>query len=168
MLEDEKNGNIINYDYLIKIIEKTKEFEPIMLMIYLDGQEVSVDCLQLEEKLVMIPRYKLGNRNQIIKWEQEITNQVEKFNKIAKLQCPFNIQYKYHKDKLYLLEVNTRMSGGMYLSNKIGYNILYNAICKMLKQQTQELTQSKKMVVGWIEEGIILEGEKEGTYNLCM
>ena len=163
MLADEQNAKIINYDYLKKMIEKSKDFEPIMLMIYLEGKEVSVDCLQLEEKLVMIPRYKLGNRNQIIKWDQEITNQVEKFNKIAKLQYPFNIQYKYHKDKLYLLEVNTRMAGGMYLSNKTGYNILYNAICKMLNKQTQAPQNLKEIKVGWIEEGIILEGEKKGT-----
>ncbi|HAN09459.1 MAG TPA: hypothetical protein DCP90_02470 [Clostridiales bacterium] len=26
---------------------------------------------------------------------------------------PCNIQFKYHEDKLYLLEVNTRMSGGI-------------------------------------------------------
>ena len=154
-LEEETNDKI-NYNLLLKMINISKNYNPIILMILLNGTEISIDCLQLENKLIAIPRYKTGGRKQKIKFDNQIINIVEKFNNIAKLQCPFNIQFKYHNDRLYLLEVNTRMSGGLYLSNKSGYNIMYNAICKLLNLPTIIPNNLKEIDVGYIEEGIVL------------
>ena len=67
-LEDEFDWGI-NYDLLVKMMAKSKEFTPIMLMVYLQGREISIDCLKVGEKLISIPRYKLLQRNQKIIYE---------------------------------------------------------------------------------------------------
>lgn len=146
----------INYDLLLEMIRKSNKFKPIMLMPYIEGTEISIDCLQTNEKLIAIPRYKSGVRKETIKFDEEKIEIVEKFNNVAKLECPFNIQFIYHNNELYILEVNTRMSGGLYMSCQTGCNILYIAIRKMLNLPIKLNKYPKELAVGYIEEGIVL------------
>ena len=44
----------------------------------------------------------------------------------------FNIQVQCHKGKVYLMEINTRMSGGIHKSSLAGVNFLYLAIKLLL------------------------------------
>ena len=53
----------------------------------------------------------------------------------------YNVQVKYHKGKVYLIEVNTRMSGGIYKSCFSGVNFLYLAV-KLLDNGQFELPKN--------------------------
>lgn len=145
----------INYNLLIQMLRNTKKFEPIILMVYLTGIEISADCFQTQDQLIIIPRYKTGVRKETIKYEENVIEVIKEFNKIAKLEYPFNIQFRFDDNSnLYILEVNPRISGGIYLSNKSGYNILYNAICKIMGWPLEKFKNKKIIDIGYIEEGI--------------
>ena len=48
----------------------------------------------------------------------------EKFAKDFKIEGPYNLQIRWHNGIPYLLEVNTRMSGGSHIADKVGVNFL--------------------------------------------
>ena len=79
---------------------------PLIEMIYLNGQEISVDCLKTPRGNIIIPRYKINGRYAEIKFDAAV----------MKISDALNIQFKLHNDKIFLLEINPRMSGGLQLS----------------------------------------------------
>ncbi len=104
----------------------------IIMMPYLKGEEVSADCLAEEGGNIIIPRFKGASRIYRIKYEPEIISCCERILNECKLQMPCNIQFKYDGGKPYLLEINTRMSGGVQLSCMgAGVNIPAAALCKL-------------------------------------
>lgn len=153
---------ILNYPFdayrIRDILRKGKEGGYI-LMPYLDGEEISVDCLNTKKGLIAIPRIKKNNsRVQEIKLDKNILNIVEDINSLLVnkgLDVPYNIQFKKHFDKLYLLEINPRMSGGIYLSNLTGINIPYLAIKQALGEEF-DLPKVNEISVCNVERGVII------------
>ncbi|MCR5833083.1 MAG: ATP-grasp domain-containing protein [Selenomonadaceae bacterium] len=95
-----------NYDFKI----------PMIVMPYLSGREISVDCLCTPKGNIIIPRYKTNSRYAEIKFDDEIISVADKILSLMKLNVPVNIQFRLDGDKLRLLEINPRMSGGLQLS----------------------------------------------------
>lgn len=129
---------------------KTKHnFEPLMVLGYLDGDEYSIDCLASNGVLIdAIPRVKINNYTQLIKPDKELIEIARKFTKKFKLNNIFNIQVKYHKNKLYLIEINTRMSGGIFKSCMSGINILSKNLNLLLgKNVTSEIDSLRKLKI---------------------
>lgn len=153
---------ILNYPFdayrIRDILRKGKEGGYI-LMPYLDGEEISVDCLNTKKGLIAIPRIKKNNsRVQEIKLDKNILNIVKDINNLLVnkgLDVPYNIQFKKHFDKLYLLEINPRMSGGIYLSNLTGINIPYLAIKQALGEEF-DLPKVNEISVCNVERGVII------------
>lgn len=110
-------------------------FEPIMMLGYLEGQEYSIDCLANEGTLIdAIPRIKIDAYTQSIIPNENLFEIADKITRKFNLSNIFNIQVKYHKGKIYLIEINTRMSGGVFKSCMSGINIVYKNI-KLLDNQ---------------------------------
>lgn len=89
---------------------------PLLFMPYLDGPEISADCLATAQGNIVIPRYKNHGRFSEIIFDAEIMAICERIMKVMGLSVPMNIQLRMHKGKPYLLEINPRMSGGLQLS----------------------------------------------------
>ncbi len=102
-------------DVLIALSER-ETFNPIMIMPFLSGDEVSVDCLNTDSGLIALPRIKGTKKYEILKYDESIIEKCREFQSKAGLECPYNIQFKYLDDIPYFLEVNTRMSGGIHMA----------------------------------------------------
>jgi len=121
----------ISYNHLKKILGSTSNFDPLLVSGVLPGHEWSIDCLSNNGKLVdSVIRIKSGKYEQTVKVDKEINIIVEKLVEKFKLNNLFNIQFKLKDDVIYLLEINTRMSAGIFKSCKIGMNFLHKAILK--------------------------------------
>jgi len=121
----------ISYNHLKKILSSTSNFDPLLVSGVLPGDEWSIDCLGNNGKLVdSVIRIKSGKYEQTVKVDREINIIVEKLVEKFKLNNLFNIQFKLKDDVIYLLEINTRMSAGIFKSCKIGINFLHKAILK--------------------------------------
>lgn len=131
------------------IFKRKCNFEPLMILGYLNGEEYSIDCLASNGVLIdAIPRVKIDNYTQLIKPDNEVIEVARKFTKKFKLNNIFNIQVKYHNNKLYLIEINTRMSGGIFKSCMSGINILSKNLNLLLgKNVTSEIDSLRKLKI---------------------
>ncbi len=111
-----RTSSRISYDHAIHILSEKKKFPPIMVMPYLPGNEISVDCLKTEDGIIMIPRIKNSSRIERIFYDKEILEMCNGIYKQFNIQYPCNIQFKYYDDIPYFLEINTRMSGGVQMA----------------------------------------------------
>lgn len=106
---------------------------PLIVMPYLSGREISVDCLTTRTGNIIVPRFKTNGRYSEIKFDAAIMNVAEKILSLMNLDVPTNIQFRLDGDKLFLLEINPRMSGGLQLSCLgAGINIPDLAISQLL------------------------------------
>ncbi len=106
----------VTFDAAVKILSQYNFKIPLLEMIYLSGQEISVDCLKTAQGNIIIPRYKNNVRYSEIRFDSEIMELAEKILSNLNFSVPINIQFKMHNNKPYLLEINPRMSGGLQLS----------------------------------------------------
>ncbi len=145
-------GSEIFYDDLIQMLSEQESFPPIMVMSYLSGNEISIDCLDTEGGLIAVPRVKSSGRHEYVDFENENMPTAIEIMKKLKLRYPCNIQFRYKDGVPYFLEVNTRMSGGLQMSClAAGVNIPNIALNKLLGHNTEwEIDKSEK-VVSYIE-----------------
>ena len=122
----QSTGSTIAKERLARILHDSQNVEPFIVMEYLEGDEFSIDCLANKGELIRaIPRKKLEIYHQNIEYKADLIAialeiLTEKFN----LSYLYNIQVKYHKGKVYLIEINIRMSGGIHKSCLAGVNFL--------------------------------------------
>lgn len=116
-----------------KILSRYDFKIPMLVMPYLSGREVSVDCLTTARGNIIVPRFKTNQRYSEIKFDDAIMNVAEKILSLMKFDVPINIQFRLDAERLYLLEINPRMSGGLQLSCLgAGINIPAVAISQLL------------------------------------
>jgi len=131
-LNDSKNKKNLIFEKFIKIMPTS--FDDIIIMKYLESNEISVDifCINGKIKEKVIREKNLKNDEQIIIESKIINQYIEFIAESFKLQSFNNIQFITHKDKFYLLEVNPRPSGGIIkseeLSNKEMIKLLFEHI----------------------------------------
>ncbi len=131
-----KPGNKITMDACIKVLEKYDFKIPMIVMPFLEGTEVSVDCLKTQKGNLVIPRFKTNKRYSEVIFDEEIMNECEKIIDELDIHLPLNIQYKKSGDKYYLLEINTRMSGGLQLSCEAsGINLPMIALYELIGEK---------------------------------
>ena len=125
----------ITSDEVYRILASKDSFPDLMVLEYLDGFEYSIDCLAYEGTLfAAVPRKKLHGRVRLLEHVPELLEIAQKISKVYKLPYVFNIQVKYKNGVPKLLEINTRMSGGLHISCMSGVNFPYLAI-KLLQGQ---------------------------------
>ena len=129
-------SSIIAKDRILRILEKSNNVEPFMVMEYLEGDEYSIDCLGNNGILIAaVPRRKLDLYRQNIEYREDLIKLAQKLTKEFSLSYLYNIQVKYHKGKAYLIEINTRMSAGIHKSCYTGVNFLYLAIKLLMGEE---------------------------------
>ena len=125
-------GFKISEKELFSALASRESFEDLMVMPYLDGIEVSVDCLRTDGGLIALPRFKGAARIERLRFDDCILDMTQKVLELADLQYPCDVQFKYLGDKPYLLEVNARMSGGLPMSCAAsGINVPSLALSKL-------------------------------------
>ncbi|MDR1921682.1 MAG: ATP-grasp domain-containing protein [Candidatus Adiutrix sp.] len=150
-------GAKISYAAAERILANMGSFPDLMVMPYLTGREVSVDCLKNPGGDIFIPRFKSGGRLETIEYDEEIIEICENIQKRLAFEQPYNIQFKYHDGLPYLLEINARMSGGLHLSyagTKINIpNIAVNRLIGINKKAVWDKTGS---AVSYVETPVVL------------
>lgn len=145
-------GHKIKLDDALNILSKYDFSIPVLLMPYLNGVEVSVDCLDMGKDMVILPRFKTNKRYSEMCEKEELMKACQKIIKHFGFVFPNNIQFKKDNDKYYLLEINCRMSGGLHLSFEgTGINIPSLALSKMFGIEDEYKTSFKPAKVVHIE-----------------
>lgn len=146
-------GTGISYNDLYTALSTKEEFDDLMVMPYLDGLEVSVDCLRTDSGTIAVPRIKSPTRQERVVYDLEIISMTANVLNKVNLQYPCNVQFRYDGDTLYLLEVNTRMSGGLQMSCLASnVNIPNIALNKLLGKELQwNIDDESDKIVSYIE-----------------
>lgn len=121
----------IGLDDMRRGLAELGEVRTMLLMEYLDGHEYSVDCVGDNGRLVAaIARKKpmQAGRGQLIDMRQDIVDATAKLAADFGLNGCFNVQFREGGDKLRLLEINPRMSGGIGMACVAGPNLPYIAL----------------------------------------
>lgn len=109
-------------------LSKSAQKRDIMLMAYLPGLEHSVDVLAHKGKVVRaVSRAKMNGR-QILEIEGPSIDIARFLTERYRLDGIFNVQSKDWNDQPYLLEINSRMSGGLLYSCMAGVALPYWSI----------------------------------------
>lgn len=145
-------GCELSYDELVTMLSGEETFDELMIMPYLPAEEISVDCLSTEHGLIAVPRIKGYARHEIVSFDPQILSMVESIMDRIKLQYPCNIQFKCKDGVMYLLEINTRMSGGLQMTcEAASVNIPAIALNKILGRSTQWTMNKHDGIVSYIE-----------------
>lgn len=151
-------GGHINIEKFLNDMDISEKCPEFMMMPMLEDNEVSVDCLDTPQGTIMIPRYKTPTRTEYIRFEEEILDVCRKFYSCISLKGPCNIQFKYHNNIPYFLEVNTRMSGGIqYSCLGTGINIPNIAVNKLLGTDKEWKLIKKESKLSYIETPLLIE-----------
>ena len=152
-----KQGSRITYKAVTEALKEKEVFSPIMIMPYLEGDEISVDCLKTKTGIIMIPRVKNHTRFETVEYSDNILKMCADIYDVIDIQCPCNIQFKYRNDTPYFLEINTRMSGGISLACLAsGVNIPDIAVSELLGKTVRWTLKKEKKTVTNIETPIII------------
>ncbi len=139
-----------------KMFSTVETFDDLMLMPYLDGTEVSIDCLMTSAGFIAVPRFKYQGRVTQVSNDPKFVALATRFQELTGLTMPFNLQVRHHRDEIYLLEVNARMSGGVHKSCLSGVNIPYLAIRELLGLPITLPETLKEVLVSHIETLVVL------------
>ncbi|MBE6852037.1 MAG: hypothetical protein E7505_00980 [Ruminococcus sp.] len=144
------------YD-VVEALKKREVFEPIMVMPYLPDNEISVDCLNTKQGLIMLPREKDPTRIERMIYDEKILSMCRAFYERISLQYPCNIQFKYLNGVPYFLEVNTRMSGGIQMGcAAAGVNIPNIAVNKIIGIDKDWKLTREESFVSYIEKPLLV------------
>ncbi|RYD84743.1 MAG: ATP-grasp domain-containing protein [Verrucomicrobiaceae bacterium] len=129
------------------ILASQPEFRDLLVMEYLDGPEYSIDCVASQGRLLRaVARRKpvrLGG-SQLLEDRPELLAMAERLTRAYGLDSLFNIQVRYLGDIPKILEINARMSGGIYFACLSGLNLPAWAValaCNAVKED--ELPQPR-------------------------
>ncbi|MEE3406072.1 MAG: ATP-grasp domain-containing protein, partial [Acutalibacteraceae bacterium] len=138
----------ITFDEACAALSERETFAPLMVMPHLSGEEISADCLKTQDGTIILPRVKNATRVERMCFSDEIMQNTAEVLNAVDLNCPCNVQFKMLDGKMYFLEVNTRMSGGIqYACEAAGVNIPDIAVQKLLgRQKKWEICKEEKCV----------------------
>lgn len=152
-----KYASRLTYASALEALSERDSFSPIIMMPYLPDEEVSVDCLKTNSGIIMIPRIKGSTRIEKIRYDKNILSTCERFFERIPLEQPCNIQFKYLDGIPYMLEVNTRMSGGVQMACLgSGINIPSIAVNKLLGIEIPWINNQEEKQVSHIEIPVII------------
>lgn len=142
-------GFSVTFDELYGALSARESFDELIVMPYLGGTEVSVDCLKTDGGVIALPRFKGAGHIETLRFDEEILAMTDIVLSKAELEYPCDVQFRYLGDTPYLLEVNARMSGGLPMNCAAnGVNIPALALKKLLGRECPmpEYDRSEKLV----------------------
>lgn len=112
------------------ISDAGKKVNRLIFMEMLDSPEISIDCYNSENGFIALARMKVGGRKQKLFYDEALANVCKEMGDVLGLKFPYNVQFRVKAgghvdniDDLRLLEINPRMSGGLYYEVLCGKNI---------------------------------------------
>lgn len=150
----------VPYEQVIHTLSTVGSFPKLMVMELLPEDEVSIDCLaDSEGKLIVaIPRRKATGR---IYELEDVPELMEIANKVAdkcKIPYVFNIQVKYNKGIPKLLEINPRMSGGLFITCLSGVNMPYLAVKTIMGKSFEQPIPKLGIKASYLELPVLMKG----------
>lgn len=146
------SGCEIPFDEYADTLKLGEPFDDLMVMPYLPGHEISVDCLATDTGLIAVPREKGSARHERVIYDKEIMDMVHIIMDKVKLKYPCNIQFRIKDGVPYVLEINTRMSGGLQMSCLAsGVNIPNIALNKVMGKSIPWSQNKDEKIVSYIE-----------------
>lgn len=140
------------FEELLEILKEKNVFDDMMVMPYLPGDEISADCLNTAKGLIAVPRVKGAGRHEKVRYDAEILGMTKRIMDKIQLEYPCNIQFKVKDGIPYLLEINTRMSGGLQMSClAAGINIPNIALNKVIGKNIDWTMSAAEKTVSYIE-----------------
>lgn len=153
-----KQNTRITLDDAIDALSEREVFSPIMIMPFLPDEEISVDCLNTSTGLIALPRIKGNAKYEVFRFDKEVIDICRDFQDKARLECPYNIQFKYLDGIPYFLEVNTRMSGGVQMScYASGVNIPLLALKKLSGEAVKWSCRYEEKVLAQALKPVVIE-----------
>lgn len=151
-------GLKLSYESVISMLSERDSFDDLIVMPYLNGLELSIDSLMTHKGFIGLTRCKVGTRGTEVYYDDELYKISKKFAEISGIKMPYNLQVRWHNDRMYLLEVNARMAGGTHKSCLTGINIPYIAYCELVGKDFDlpYIKTVKRLLVSEIETPIIL------------
>lgn len=129
----EKPGSKVTLEHALMIMDGYDFSIPVLMMPYLEGPEISVDCLQTSRGKLIIPRIKKAGRYSEVRFDAPVMKACAALMDCIHTCGPVNIQLRMHKGELWLLEINPRLSGGIQLScEAAGVNLPAIAVNELL------------------------------------
>jgi len=125
------DGSKMGLAYFRHLLAEAGNFRPLLVMPFLDGVERSVDALAVKGDLLRcVVRRKAHDDGafQLIEEHPEAVAATAALTRALWLDALFNVQFREHEGKVYLLEINGRMSGGLVFSNLTGLDMPYWAL----------------------------------------
>lgn len=137
----------------------TDHFKPIMVMELLDGVEYSIDCVATAEGdlLTAIPRRKSTGRTYLLEESPELLDIANRIAKSLRIPYAFNIQVRYNNGIPKLLEINPRMSGGLYITCLSGVNMPYMAVQALQGRAIAPPAPQFGIQAGYVEQPLIMK-----------
>jgi biotin carboxylase len=135
-----KAGDHISYDETVALLSQREVFAPLMVMPFLAGGEASVDTIAFEgDTLMAVPRFKRpGTRAVELLDAPHLVKETAKLVAEHKLSYLANAQFRFDDaGEHFLLEVNTRASGGLFQSCLAGGNMPWLAVQVALNGPTK-------------------------------
>ena len=146
-----------------------KTVQKLMFMELLDSPEISVDCYNSKKGFIAIARVKINGRKQKIFYDKEISKLCEKIGNTIGLKHPYNVQFRVKQggdvtniNDLRLLEINPRMSGGLYYETLLNMNLAEICLKDVLGEYLDDdynistFTSFEPSYVTHVEKAIIL------------
>lgn len=143
------------------------DIKDLLFMDLLDSPEISVDCYKSKQGFIAICRAKEEGRKQKIFYNKKIYDICNSIQQEFKIQYPFNVQFRLkHGGKitksndLRLLEINPRLSGGIYYETLAGFNLAEICMLDMLNRTDEynidDFIRFNKIYVTHVEKAIKL------------
>lgn len=149
----------ISYEQACSVFASADVFDDIMVMEFLEDTEYSIDCIATSEGklLTAIPRRKNEGRLYLLEAVPELIEVSQRVADRFQIPYAYNIQVKYNKGVPKLLEINPRMSGGLYITCLSGVNIPYLAVQSVLERTIEQPNPRFGIVASYIEAPIIVK-----------
>ncbi|SCW44610.1 ATP-grasp domain-containing protein [Paenibacillus tianmuensis] len=148
---------------VLRMLSVVESFEPLMVMELLTGPEYSVDCLGNQQSLLAaVPRKKVEGRIRALEDNSELIRLAAAIHERIPLQYNFNIQFIYQDDTPKLLEINPRMSGGLYTSCLSGINFPYLAVKMLLNEEIVVPAPNLNLMATHVEKEVLLKHDFNG------
>lgn len=155
----EKPGYKVTKQTAVSVLTQYSFHIPVIVMPFISGKEVSVDCLKTSSGNIVIPRIKTNHRYSVVDLDSPTKELAHVILNKMPVGIPLNIQFKYEGDKPFLLEINSRMSGGLQLSCKAtGINIPGIAVSQLFGVEKKWKEPDERLFkVANMESPVVLE-----------
>jgi len=146
------------FEQAYETLSLTDRFDTLMVMELLDGTEYSIDCVSTEdgELLTAIPRRKSTGRTYLLEESAELLDIAERIAGSLRIPYAFNIQVRYNNGVPKLLEINPRMSGGLYITCLSGVNMPYLAVQALQGKAIERPKPQFGIQAGYVEQPLLM------------